>query len=82
MSKTLMVSEEAYDRLSKARRPQESFTDVVLRITPAPPLTTGADLLAYLEKAKEPIIPADQVAYLRGKKQQPTASPRKSRDRR
>lgn len=32
-SKNLTVTEEAYDRLKSHKRPDESFTDVVMRIT-------------------------------------------------
>lgn len=32
-SKNLTVTEEAYDRLKSHKRPDESFTDVVIRVT-------------------------------------------------
>ena len=32
-SKTLTITEDAYDRLKGHKRPDESFTDVVMRLT-------------------------------------------------
>jgi len=74
-----MVSEEAYRRLSAARQDGESFTDIILRIAPAPPLRTCGDLLEYVKNAEEPLIPAEHLRYLKARKQKPKRSPRAQR---
>ena len=76
-----MVSEAAYRRLSDARHEDESFTDIILRIAPPPPptLRTRGDLLEYVKTAKEPLIQAEHLRYLKAKKQNPKRSPRTPR---
>jgi len=74
-----MVSEAAYRRLSDARREDESFTDIILRIAPPPPLRTCGDLLEYVKTATEPLIPPEHLRYLKAKKQNPKRSPRTPR---
>ena len=49
-TKTITLEMDAYERLRNAKKPGESFTEVVRRAKfPDDPLT-GADLLAYLAK--------------------------------
>ena len=74
-----MVSEAAYRRLSDARHEDESFTEIILRIAPPPPLRTCGDLLEYVKTAQKPLIPAEHLRYLKAKKQNPKPSPRAAR---
>jgi hypothetical protein len=82
MSKTVMLNDEAYSRLSKAKRKNESFSEVVLRFAPQPPILTCGELLEALEASSDPIIPPAEIAYLRRKKSSPIRSRRPAkRDR-
>ncbi len=44
-TKTLTITQEAYERLRAHKGPSESFTDVVLRLTERPSLLSFAGLL-------------------------------------
>lgn len=45
-TKTISIGEEAYRRLKKLRRPGESFTDVILRLSGRGDLTRFAGTIA------------------------------------
>ncbi|AFU57012.1 protein of unknown function DUF217 [Candidatus Nitrososphaera gargensis Ga9.2] len=51
-SKTIMISEEAYEILKKRKRPNESFTDVIIRLGYE---KGSAKRLLELAKSREPI---------------------------
>lgn len=51
-SKTISLEVDAYNRLKATRRPGESFSEVVRRITLPPAKATGADLLAEVKGGK------------------------------
>ena len=51
-SKTISLEVEAYRRLKATRRPGESFSAVVRRITLPPPKGTARDLLAAVKSGK------------------------------
>jgi predicted CopG family antitoxin len=55
MSKNVMLSEEAYAALSKHKRKDESFSEVVKRLAP-PPLGTFGDLEKYLDNLEGPLF--------------------------
>jgi predicted CopG family antitoxin len=55
MSKNVMLSEDAYAALSKHKRKDESFSDVVKRLAP-PPLGTFGDLEKYLDNLEGPLF--------------------------
>jgi len=67
MSKRLTVSDSAYAALAAQRGPNESFSDVILRLAP-PPLETCGDLLDYLERTKAPLLDLNFLAELRKRK--------------
>lgn len=43
---------DAYERLKASRRPGESFTETVRRITLPPPKATAADLLSDMKSGR------------------------------
>jgi len=45
-TKTISITKEAYDRLKARKRPDESFSDVVLRLTEGRPLAEYAGMLS------------------------------------
>jgi len=45
-TKTISISKEAYDRLRARKRPGDSFSDVVLRLTERRPLAEYAGMLS------------------------------------
>ena len=45
-SKTISITKEAYDRLKARKGPDESFSDVVLRLTERRPLAEYAGMLS------------------------------------
>lgn len=49
-TKTISVTVDAYDKLSRARRPGESFTQVILRATWPEDTITAAELLTWLDR--------------------------------
>ena len=49
--RTLTVTDAAYERLAAMKRPGESFTDVILRLTGRRPIARLADLLSPAEAA-------------------------------
>ena len=49
--RTITVTDAAYSRLAALKRPGESFTDVILRITRRRPLGRLAELLSPAEAA-------------------------------
>ncbi len=52
-NKTIMISEEAYEVLKRRKRPNESFTDVIMRLG----FEKGsAKMLLQLAKSREPLI--------------------------
>lgn len=51
-SKTINITQEAYEVLKARKKPGESFTDVVLRLAEARPLSELAGLLSE-EEAQE-----------------------------
>lgn len=53
-SKTIMISEEAYEVLKRRKKPNESFTDVILRLGAE---KGSAKRLLELAKEFEPISP-------------------------
>ena len=44
-TKTISITREAYDRLKARKGPEESFTDVILRLTDRRPLADYAGML-------------------------------------
>lgn len=48
-AKTIALSHDAYERLLRLKRPGESFSDVVRRITPEHPLTSRFGILSLEE---------------------------------
>lgn len=55
MSKTITISDDAYARLKKYKRPGESFTDVIVESFPHP-FETGKDHVNWMksqEKSKK-----------------------------
>ena len=44
-TKTISITREAYDRLRARKRPEESFSDVILRLTDRRPLAEYAGML-------------------------------------
>jgi len=58
-----MLSDEAYAALSKHKRRDESFSDVVNRLAP-PPLNTFGDLEKYLQDLEGPLF-SDMAALER-----------------
>jgi predicted CopG family antitoxin len=54
MKKNVMLSEEAYDALLGQKENNESFSDAVKRLAPAPIRTFG-DLERHLEKIEGPL---------------------------
>ena len=44
-TKTISITREAYDRLRARKGPEESFTDVILRLTDRRPLAEYAGML-------------------------------------
>ena len=57
MSKNVMLSDDAYAALSKHKRKGESFSDVVLRLAPAP-IETFGDLEKHLDEMDGPLFPS------------------------
>jgi predicted CopG family antitoxin len=51
-SKNISLEIDAYDRLKSSRRPGESFSEVVRRITLPPAKATAADLKRAVESGK------------------------------
>ncbi|PIN75681.1 hypothetical protein COV18_02430 [Candidatus Woesearchaeota archaeon CG10_big_fil_rev_8_21_14_0_10_37_12] len=51
-TKTITLSEDAYQRLVSLKQTKESFSDVVRRITTKKPLTAFAGLLTETEATK------------------------------
>ncbi|HYV08840.1 MAG TPA: antitoxin VapB family protein [Thermoplasmata archaeon] len=45
-TKTISISKEAYDRLRARKRPGDSFSDVILRLTERRPLAEYAGMLS------------------------------------
>jgi len=45
-TKTISITREAYDRLKARKGPEESFSDVILRLTDRRPLAEYAGMLA------------------------------------
>ncbi len=45
-SKTISITKEAYDRLKARKGPDESFSDVILRLTERRPLAEYAGMLS------------------------------------
>ena len=78
MSKPMQVSEAAYAVLSAQKGPGESFSAVILRCVPQP-IDTFGELLTHLRTKKGPLAAPEFLKELRGRKQQPKRSPRKSR---
>ncbi|MHB8587072.1 MAG: antitoxin VapB family protein [Thermoplasmatota archaeon] len=64
-TKTLSITEEAYDRLVSEKRPSESFTDVILRLTARRSLRELADLVS----AKEAESLAEAIEQSRAERQ-------------
>jgi hypothetical protein len=68
MSKTVMLSDEAYAALAKQKRGGESFSDVVKRLA-YPPIETFGDLEKYINELDGPLFPdMDAIRRLRRKK--------------
>jgi hypothetical protein len=68
MSKTVMLSDEAYANLAKHKRGDESFSDVVNRLA-FPPIETFGDLQKYVNELEGPLFPdMDAIRKLRRKK--------------
>lgn len=65
-SKTVSLSEDAYARLARLRKPGESFSDVVRRITPGRSLT---ELAGLFTKAEGKAL-AEAVEEMRGERLQ------------
>jgi hypothetical protein len=78
MAKPLNVSDTAYAVLAAQKQPNESFSDVILRLAP-PPIETCGDLLDYLQRTDAPLLPPDFLKELRSRKKNPKRSPRKRR---
>ena len=55
MSKNVMLSDEAYAALAKHKKGNESFSDVIKRLAPAPIKTFG-DLEKHLETLEGPLF--------------------------
>ena len=49
--RTITVTDAAYERLAALKRPGESFTDVILRVTGRRPIGRLAELLSPAEAA-------------------------------
>lgn len=56
MGKNVVLSDDAYAALSKHKRKGETFSDVVLRLAPAP-IETFGDLEKYLDDLEGPLFP-------------------------
>jgi hypothetical protein len=54
MSKNVMISDEAYAALSKHKRTNENFSDVIKRLAP-PPIETFGDSEKYLDNLEAPL---------------------------
>ncbi len=54
MSKNVMLSDEAYVALSRQKKSDESFSDVVKRLVP-PPIETFGDLEKHLDNLDGPL---------------------------
>jgi predicted CopG family antitoxin len=76
MSKPLTVSDTAYAVLAAQKQPKESFSDVILRLSPLPIETCG-DLLGVLAVEKAPLFDAKFLKELRRRKQNPKRSNRR-----
>ncbi len=46
VTKTISITREAYDRLKARKGPEESFSDVILRLTDRRPLAESAGMLS------------------------------------
>jgi predicted CopG family antitoxin len=62
--KTLTISDEAHQRLSKRKLPGESFTQVILRELPEP-LKTAGDVLDFFASEPLPKIDPRALSLLR-----------------
>ena len=56
MSKTVILSDEAYAALAQRKRKGETFSNVVLRLVSAP-IETFGDLEKYLNEMEGPLFP-------------------------
>jgi len=55
MSKSVMLSDAAYETLLKQKKENESFSDVVRRLAP-PPIETFGDLEKHLNNLEGPLF--------------------------
>jgi predicted CopG family antitoxin len=68
MSKTVMLSEDAYAALLAHKKGKESFSDLVKRLAP-PPIKTFGDLEKYLETLEGPLFSdMEMLRRVRGEK--------------
>jgi hypothetical protein len=66
--KTLTVNEEAHTRLRQHKEPGESFSDVILREVPPPPLKTCGEIEDYFREHGVPKAnPRLRAAMLAGR---------------
>ena len=72
MSKPMTVSDDAYAVLAAQKQPNESFSDVILRLSPLPIETCG-DLLETLAVDKSPFFKPQFLKELRKRKRNPEA---------
>lgn len=70
-TKTISVTLDAYDKLSRARRyPSESFTQVIMRATWTEDTITADELLSRLDRGPAPFTSAGLDAIERAKAEQ------------
>ena len=63
-STTITISAEAYKLLKKAKRPGDSFSDVIVSYI-RPPARTAGELLDRLEEIEPPLIDRELMEQVR-----------------
>jgi predicted CopG family antitoxin len=63
-STTITISSEAYELLKRAKRPGDSFSDVIVSYI-RPPARTAGELLDRLEEIEPPLIDRALMAEVR-----------------